>query len=355
LRARVKRIRLVLVLAWLFFAVAVSNLPSGWAAASSVTLNPSQDAYVRSDLPSNNYGSSTSLEVDASPEIRAYIKFDLSAIPEHSVIVSATLRLYASGFEGGYTTPPTVCVYRVTGSWDEATVTWDTQPSYDNTTSYGCIEVSSGWNEWDITDLVQAWVNGTYDNYGIAIINQYERKVSFSSREGSYPPELLVEYVEPVTTTVTITETVTETAYVTTVTDTVNTTVTDYVTETQTITTTVTDTVYTTETAYTTETSTVTQTITDVITETATTIITETHTEWANQTVTVTTTMTPTTTVTIWANETVTMTEYGNSTACQSVDYQALANALMPIVMVVGVICTMLGLILSATSSRRGG
>jgi len=311
---------------------------------------------------------------------RAFIKFDLSSIPSGSVIISATLKLYVSTLN--YPSDGQVELHRVTSDWSESGATWNNQPSYDSaiTASKACSEISDdSWVEFDVTSDVQAWVNGTYDNYGWAIlrpgVSSSTAYIGFDSREGTNKPQLIVEYVEPntvtVTTTETVTETVTETAYVTTVTDTVNTTVTetvtetitqtdtvtttitDYVTETQTTTVTQTDTVYTTETAYTTQTVTTTQTITDVITETATTTITQT--EWANQTVTVTTTMTPTTTVTIWANETVTMTEYGNSTAYQSVDYQALANALMPIVMVVGVICTMLGLILSATSGRRGG
>ena len=358
---RYRRVGLVLVLVWLLLAGVVSILPVFSAEASYI---PVDDAYVHEAYPDTNYGSSEDLKLErlgtSSEYSQVYLKFNLSDL-EFSSITSVKLRLYFEE-KSNIADPTNVKVHLVSDdTWDEDSITWNNKPGYSGEVSiniYG--ETPPKWIEIDITDLVADNITADDKILSLALsyycsnVNSY---VIFSSKEGDNPPQLLVSYAPEATTTVTQTETttVTETVYITTTTENVTitstTTVTDYVTETQTATVTQTDVIYTTETAYITETSTVTQTITDVITETATTTVTQT--EWANQTVTVTTTMTPTTTVTIWANETVTMTEYGNSTAPE-IDYQALAETLMPIVLIVGVLGTLLSLLLQSTSFRRG-
>ena len=352
------RIGVILVLTWLLIAAA-ALFPAWSQDTYSVTYTPVDDAYVSESDPDANFGSSEDLILERSSDntwTRAYLKFDLSSL-SFSEIVSVTLRLYFEGFktlvESTY-----VRVHLVgNDSWEEESITWNSQPVYSSdrveVNLYGC-QINT-FIEINITSLVkQNLTNGDkIISLALTFYNpNLDSYVIFSSKEGSYPPELVIEYVPPTTITETTTETQTVTEYVTE-TITVTTTMTDYITETQTTTVTQTDTIYTTETAYTTETSTVTQTITDVITETATTTITQTETAWVNQTVTITTTITPTTTVTVYGNETVTMTEYGNSTAPE-INYQALADALMPIVLIVGVISTLLGLLLQSTNFRRG-
>jgi len=368
LRARkFQRIIFVLVLAWLLFIAVAPLFNITLAETQNVTLYPTDDAYVSSYYSGSNYGSDSKLIIkyDASDQRYAYLKFDLSSIPEEAVILNATLKLHIS-----YTyqaTGVTLSVYRVTGDWSESSIKYSNKPGNAGSASDQQTISGTGWIVFDVTEDVKAFVNGTYDNYGWVLklpssgsTKEVDIDSSECGNEGNYP-RLEIEYIPPVTVTVTetVTETTTETVYVTTTTEnvtitethtvtqtqttTVNTTITDYVTETQTTTVTQTDTIYTTETAYTTETSTVTQTITDVITETATTTLTETSTVWANETVTITTTITPTTTIT----ET-------NSTVTQSIDYQALAESLMPIVLIVGVLGTLLGLLLQSTSFRRG-
>ena len=254
------------------------------ASSSTVTFEPTEDARVWSSYPNNNYGSANELSVGSDSE--TYIKFDLSSIPSGSVIISATLKLYQYNSVSGVE----ICVHRVTGSWSESSITWNNKPSYDSQ-SEACSD-SAGqyqWTEWDITDLVQGWVDGSYDNHGLVLVSSGDM-VQFYSREWSEAdkrPKLTVEYVEPNTVTTTI----------------ANTTIT--------------------------ETVTTTQTINNTVTETVTTTV-------ANTTyyTTVYETVSPT---------------YGNQTANY---YTDLANQLMPLVMVIGVICTMLSLLLSATKGR---
>jgi len=87
---------------------------------------------------------------------RSYLKFDLSSIPTGATIQSATLEL-----DGGPTTigSGTVNARRVTGSWNEATMTYNSRPATSSTGSVtgsttnvaGTVALS-----FDVTSLVQS-------------------------------------------------------------------------------------------------------------------------------------------------------------------------------------------------------
>jgi len=85
-------------------------------------------------------------------------------IPMGATITSATLTLYVDFSDNSQE----VRVHRVTGSWDELSVTWSTQPSYvpDPTATLPTTEGSVSAN---FNDLVQSWVNHEASNHGILI------------------------------------------------------------------------------------------------------------------------------------------------------------------------------------------
>jgi len=294
-----------LILVYLILALI---FPLTAASTTTITLDAVADAYVRSTEGNVNHGSDTELfaanDASGTDEI-TYIKFDLSSINPAAVVISAKLRLWVT-FGGGVE----ICVYRVTSDWAENEITWNTMPS-SVTESESCINVplDSGWAEWDITELVQAWINQTYNNYGVKIYpsgaGNYAHFASREYSETGYRPQLVIEYIEPNTVTQTITETQTVTETITVA----NTTI----TETQTVS----------------ETITTTQTINNTVYSTVTTTV-------ANTTyyTTIYETISP---------------AYGNETVNY---YTDLANQLVPLVMVIGVICTMLSLLLSATKGR---
>jgi len=334
-----------IILIWLILALISPFFLSVKASSTTVTLTATDDAYILSNSPDNNYGDESELRFGYNSDLwnyRTYIRFDLSSIPENAVIISAKLKLVDNRDD---TSNLNIEVHRVIGDWDESSITWNNQPGYD---SVVISSATSGYAgdviEWDVTDLVQAWVNGTYNNYGFALIggqtDYYERAYSKEASEPNNRPILVVEYVEPNTVTVTVTETQTTTE---TETQTITETATQTITETQ-----------TTTVANTTITETMTETITQTITET------ETETQTINQTVTTTQTINNTiysTVTTTVANTTYYTTiyetispVYGNQTANY---YTDLANQLIPLVMVIGVICSLLGLLLSATGGRR--
>lgn len=106
---------------------------------------------------------------------RTYLQHDLSGIPAGARIVSAKLCMYEhSKNENGDL--GTTNIGRVTAQWDEKTLCADNRPGYEG--RYLAEDVPppgvGNWTDWDVTPLVQEWVDGTYPNYGLMIINNNE-------------------------------------------------------------------------------------------------------------------------------------------------------------------------------------
>ncbi|MBR0327511.1 MAG: DNRLRE domain-containing protein, partial [Clostridia bacterium] len=98
-----------------------------------------------------------------------YLKFDLSSIPKGSIITSATLSLYSYDADMNWQASVALVARRVTSSWDQTTITHNSQPS--NTSTSQASGTFSGYNKWydfDAKSLVQSIVNNT--NYGIVVL-----------------------------------------------------------------------------------------------------------------------------------------------------------------------------------------
>lgn len=132
--------------------------------ADTYSENPDADTWV---WPGNGpYGSSTELRTNIATlyDQEIVMHFDLSSIPEGSTINSAMLYAYRYQGNGAISGD----LYRVTEEWDEYTLV--NSIAHDDVNPY-CTDVPmgdpTGWKEFDITALVQDWVDATYDNYGL--------------------------------------------------------------------------------------------------------------------------------------------------------------------------------------------
>jgi len=102
---------------------------------------------------------------------RVLIEFtDLSALSSAATINSAKLGLYRYDTPSG--DPVTLDAYQITSSWAE-TVTYSTKPTFSSTieSSVTLSGTADGWYEWDVTNLVQQWIDGSIPNYGVAIFD----------------------------------------------------------------------------------------------------------------------------------------------------------------------------------------
>jgi hypothetical protein len=182
-------------------------------------LLPSDDTYIDAGSPLSNYGADNAFQVrpDNGADRRGLLKFDLGSIPANSTITSATLYLY----EQGNKTAQTTYLYRVTSNWSESTATWLTWTlpggDFDSGTSYfGFIpDQNNCMLTMDVTSLVQAWVNGVYNNYGLLLYSLGPNHIiPYASKEdgtASRWPKLDIVYAVP-TNTPTRTPTLTSTA-----------------------------------------------------------------------------------------------------------------------------------------------
>jgi hypothetical protein len=152
-----------------------------------LTFTTVADARVVEASPTTNYGTSTALQADNSAGARAtsFIRFSVSGIT--GTIQSAKLRVFC-------TTNATAngpAVYLADSDWIESGssgVNWTNQPALLSSASdnKGSIATST-WVEYDVTVLLNG--DGTYT---FALIGDSTDGVTFSSREGSAPPQLVI-------------------------------------------------------------------------------------------------------------------------------------------------------------------
>ena len=136
------------------------------------------DAYVKGDAANKNFGLSDELHVKwGTPKRNAYLKFNISLIPENQIIDNASLCLYLYADQGN----PITYVYHVYSDWDEGSldgnpcgeaclvtenITWNNQPCGDdflnsencNLTAESNIitdgDQDGTWQCWSIVNMV---------------------------------------------------------------------------------------------------------------------------------------------------------------------------------------------------------
>ncbi|MFO0759131.1 MAG: MopE-related protein [Byssovorax sp.] len=163
--------------------------------ARQVTKAPALDGEANT-----NYGALTTAAIGtvASKESRrTLLRFDLSFIPPGSTINSATVTLKTTN-----TGPGTVELRRVTEFWDETRVTYNTWKNAQDIINPAVSFVSNppaaaGLRSFDFPVLVQDWVNGTFPNYGVVLLEEGGKATTITTSEGASQaerPKLVVCY-----------------------------------------------------------------------------------------------------------------------------------------------------------------
>jgi hypothetical protein len=201
-----------------YYRVRASNSwgNSGWSDVQLVSVQPGTfysvaDSTILQGAPDLNVGYTSDMwagyddYLDPDGKIvRSLVRFDLSGSPPGAHVNNATLRLYLIGSWDYPNRYRTITTYRIGSDWAEMAVTWDNKPSCKE--AYGSNSVKEyawGWYDFNVTALVQAWVNGSQPNYGI-MVRGPEHSGSdsswraFSTREGPYPPQLVINYTASV-------------------------------------------------------------------------------------------------------------------------------------------------------------
>ncbi len=154
-----------------------------------MTFIASADARVAQASPTTNFGTSTNLQSDlgTTDTQTSFLRFTVSGTS--GTIQSAKLRVFCT--TNGTVNGPAADL--ADSNWIESgtgSITWNNQPAllsgaFDNK---GAIATST-WVEYDVTPLVSG--DGTYT---FALVADSTDGVTFSSREGSAPPQLVVTF-----------------------------------------------------------------------------------------------------------------------------------------------------------------
>jgi hypothetical protein len=195
------------------------TIKSGLPSATAV-LNPTDDTYVRYDFPNTNYGLEPILRAEPQDRIcntQTMLKFNPGQIPPTTYRLR--LRLFVINDGGAaipsdrFWTPPTYL--HSSQPWTETGLTISNMDSIWYLPEGGIPLRDGNWVEWEVTPAV-----GLYSFPSLAVCGgEATSMVTYSSKEGANPPQLVVDYlVAPdwVTATPTTTKTPTPTSTPTT-------------------------------------------------------------------------------------------------------------------------------------------
>lgn len=194
--------------------------------ADTVNLAPIQDVslYERTNVPLST--SNSLFAINTGPpgpgqdDFRALVEFDLSGLSfPAGQVVSATLHL----FENNVVTqsflhptssfPNTIDVRPAATDWQAGGVFFSTIPApVAGQVASAVVDSAGQWFAWDVTDIVKAWLQGTYANQGLIVESRTEvRKAgvvvgsAFGSAEELNAPRLEIVTVPEPSTLATLT------------------------------------------------------------------------------------------------------------------------------------------------------
>ncbi len=155
-------------------------------------LSPTDDAYVNSANPLDNYGGLPYLQVGGTAQ--AFVRFDLTSLPvtlTAATVSSATLILWVNRVSAA----GLMQVSEVAGAWTEAAITSNAQPLLGN--AVGALRASTGSQFiWiDVTSSVKKWLTTPAGNQGFALAGVGATVVFLDSKESvttSHPAELQI-------------------------------------------------------------------------------------------------------------------------------------------------------------------
>lgn len=150
---------------------------------SSMIFKPTADAFVSSAHSGKNYGTSTVLRADASPDVRSYLRFSVSGL-NGSMITKAKLRVYTNSSSSSGLKARVVS----SNSWGETTITYSNMPALGSSLGTTGAISSGTWVSMDVSAFVKA--EGIYS---LGVVTPGSSAISFASREsGGNAPQLIL-------------------------------------------------------------------------------------------------------------------------------------------------------------------
>lgn len=169
-----------------------------------------EDSYISDNEKTSNHGGESNLEVqDTSRDSfgsvdKSYLKFDLSELPDNSVIDKAYLKIYTSLVGSTHQVGAHHCS---DSDWNEFSITWNNAPDYDSAIlDETDVAFDSRWYGWDVTQSlldVKQFSEETYVLESEDYQEWLEGTLWFYSKDQEYDwvqkykPKLAVYWHEP--------------------------------------------------------------------------------------------------------------------------------------------------------------
>ncbi|MFW2403867.1 MAG: DNRLRE domain-containing protein [Gammaproteobacteria bacterium] len=151
-----------------------SAASTGGGSNTVYSVVPDQDAWIRSDNPTNTGAGRQHIRSEGPVLERALFRFDLATLPSAAQVRSAVAWFY---LEPGKEHPQgPIDVHRITADWTEDGATWaDVNDKFDAARLAMIPAQPTGgvWVSINLTAQVQAWVNGQ-PNHGIMFLSTAE-------------------------------------------------------------------------------------------------------------------------------------------------------------------------------------
>ena len=174
------------------------------------------DTTIESNPAGDNHGAEDSLRIATSGTLaRLLIRFDLiGQVPTGQTIKGAQLKLHTN-YSWGSNRIVKTSAYRLLEPWDPMQANWNERLSGVSWSASGAAELDGDFDAsayagqtleadnvtyvYNVTELVQEWIDGAYPNHGILVKGEsgsatYKLNASESA---SYQPELLIWWSVP--------------------------------------------------------------------------------------------------------------------------------------------------------------
>jgi RHS repeat-associated protein len=176
-----------------------------------VTIDPTQTVTTNGDMwlqntdPSNLHLGDTALHVgyNGTSVARTYLMFPTVLSGYKILSATLTMRNYKSlSCAGGM-----VYAARITSSWSTSNLSWSNQPNHTNVDfgvnndAYGYTGCAGNWANFDVTNIVAGWSDGSFANYGLKVrantenyTPSYREYRSTNDTTANQPPKLTITY-----------------------------------------------------------------------------------------------------------------------------------------------------------------
>lgn len=160
---------------------------TGGGASQTLSFSPTDDAFVWSNNPSNNYGPTSNLRVRKTSELQiAFFKFNVAGLSGNVTRAILRLRCNDSSNDGGGVYVVSNNFLNSSTPWTENGLLWTNAPTVSGSPLISAGAVSAGQVvEFDVTSAIAG--DGIYS---FAIRNGSSDVVYYSSKEGNQIPQL---------------------------------------------------------------------------------------------------------------------------------------------------------------------